>query len=490
MSCAVLITAALLLPLSAVASGHRIHRGRPHHKHGMLGEPVLNAFVDMGEPEILWINQRLDHFNPADQRMWRQRYMVNEKFYKKGGPVFLLLGGEGEASPKWLSAPVHIMLMAKRFGALVFHLEHRFYGKSHPTPDLSTKNLAYLSSQQALADAAAFRNSISGQRRLDHQAKWVVFGGSYSGSLAAWFKLKYPHLAIGAVASSAPMVALIDFSDYVRVVSDSLGRQCSDKVKAGFEQLKRLVTIRSQWAVIDEKFKTCVPFVSSNKLNMQSFFESVAGHFEGVVQYNKDQRISGASKITIDKLCNLMQNSDPLEGLAAVNNLMLADGNQSCLDYDYDKFVRNMRNVSFDSTAAEGGRQWIYQTCVEFGFFQSSSSKDQPFGNQFPVELFVQQCRDIFEDFFDETMLSMGTFHTNTEYGGTWPQLRNVTFPNGSIDPWHAIGILHNLSDDVTANYIIGTAHCADMYPPADTDDYTLKEGRAKIEAQVTKWLL
>ncbi|EEC01185.1 hypothetical protein IscW_ISCW000443 [Ixodes scapularis] len=61
------------------------------------------------------------------------RYFVSDEFYRPGGPVFLLLGGEGAASARWLSAPTHIMLLAKQYGALVFQLEHRFYGRSLPT---------------------------------------------------------------------------------------------------------------------------------------------------------------------------------------------------------------------------------------------------------------------------------------------------------------------------------------------------------------------
>ena len=76
--------------------------------------------------------------------------------------------------------------------------------------DMSTKNLKYLSSEQALADLAYFIESKTREYKLNSN-KWIVFGGSYPGSLAAWFRLKYPHLAYGAVASSAPLLAKINF---------------------------------------------------------------------------------------------------------------------------------------------------------------------------------------------------------------------------------------------------------------------------------------
>lgn len=43
-----------------------------------------------------------------------------------------MIGGEGEASAKWMKKGAWIHY-AKQFGALCFQLEHRFYGKSHPT---------------------------------------------------------------------------------------------------------------------------------------------------------------------------------------------------------------------------------------------------------------------------------------------------------------------------------------------------------------------
>lgn len=88
--------------------------------------------------------------------------------------------------------------------------------------DLSTDNLRFLSSRQALADLAHFRTVMANDRGLTN-AKWVAFGGSYPGSLAAWFRLKYPHLVHAAVATSAPVHATVNFPGMKTVdVSTSL----------------------------------------------------------------------------------------------------------------------------------------------------------------------------------------------------------------------------------------------------------------------------
>lgn len=42
------------------------------------------------------------------------------------------------------------------------------------------------------------------------------------------------------------------------------------------------------------------------------------------------------------------------------------------------------------------GRQWMYQTCTEFGFYQTSSGESEVFGDHFNIDFFIQQCQDIF----------------------------------------------------------------------------------------------
>lgn len=99
---------------------------------------------------------------------------------------------------------------------------HRYYGESHPTPNASLANLRYLSSRQALQDVVLFKQYIVTERKLTDSNKWVSFGGSYSGALSGWLRLLYPRTVVGAVATSGPVLAKVNFYEYLEVVNNSL----------------------------------------------------------------------------------------------------------------------------------------------------------------------------------------------------------------------------------------------------------------------------
>jgi pimeloyl-ACP methyl ester carboxylesterase len=77
--------------------------------------------------------------------------------------------------------------------------------------DLNARNMIFLSSEQALADLAYFIEAMTVKYEVPEGTKWIAFGGSYSGALAAWLRAKYPHLVHGAVSASAPLLAKADF---------------------------------------------------------------------------------------------------------------------------------------------------------------------------------------------------------------------------------------------------------------------------------------
>jgi len=451
--------------------------------------------IGVEPPKEMWYNQSLDHFKPGDSRTWLQRYWINWEHYKVGGPVLLMIGGEGEANPVWMNTGAWKDYAASVNGAMML-LEHRYYGKSHPTEDLSVKNLNWLTSQQALADIASFITSMNQQHNI--KGRWIALGGSYPGSLAAWARLKYPHLIHGSVSTSGPLKAKADFYEYLEVVTDALDKtrpDCSATLNDALKKVQMMTRKRSNWGSITNMFNLCTPFNGNALVDITNLFETLIGNFEGIVQYNKDNRdFEGAkwTNITIDTLCSMMDDNElgsSLERLKAVNDLSLKMSEEKCLDHTYKSMVSELQEVGWDSTGAAGGRQWTYQTCTEFGWYQSSDSPKLNLGKLIPVRFFEYMCTDIFGPKFDIDLINKGVEDTNTYYGGLDIEVTNTVFVHGTTDPWHRMGITETNKSGMEAILIPGTAHCANMYPPSPQDPPALVAARKRIGELIAKWV-
>jgi len=426
-----------------------------------------------------WFTQRLDHFHLADNQTWQQRYWRNFEHYKEGGPTFIMIGGEGAASPGRLSSGVWTRF-AKEQGAALFILEHRFYGNSTPTSDLSTENLVYLNSQQALADLAQFIESKKQEHNLT--GPWIAFGGSYAGSLAAWLRYRYPHLVAGAASSSGPLLAKANFHEYYEVVMSAMDftgmPQCNPAISAAIADIDQLIATEEGSARLIELFNLCKGFDFHNIKDVHRIYVSVMSKLAGIVQYDND----------IDTFCKLMTNEDsgtPLERLAQLYTLKKGD---ECHTIQYSSFLEKLRSTNYIPTGI-GSRQWYYQKCTEFGWFQTSDQEGHPYGNGFPIESMEQICTDVFGADFGHKMVARSVAATNIEYGGKNLDVDKVVFVQGSIDPWHAMGVTEDLSDDAPAIFINGTSHCADMYNDKDGDPLELIEARLRIGELVDQWI-
>ncbi|GER41872.1 serine carboxypeptidase S28 family protein [Striga asiatica] len=171
------------------------------------------AFVRLYEEKFY--TQILDHFNfnPNSYSTFQQRYLINDTFWggpKGNFPIFVYTGNEGGI--EWFAQNTGFMFeIAPTFKAMLVFIEHRYYGESmpyggsHKRAYSNSKTLGYLSVTQALADYATLILDLKKNLTAEN-CPVVVFGGSYGGMLAAWFRLKYPHVAIGALASSAPIL--------------------------------------------------------------------------------------------------------------------------------------------------------------------------------------------------------------------------------------------------------------------------------------------
>ena len=465
-----------------------------------FGQPLVPPQVSGPLPDAQWFTQVLDHNNVRDLRTWKQRYWVSWEHFQAGGPALIMIGGEGEENPAWLRAGA-LAEYGEQYGAAMFILEHRYYGQSRPTQDLSVKNLTWLSSHQALADLAGFIEGMSAQHNIT--GPWVAIGGSYPGSLAGWLRLKYPHLVAGSVATSGPVFAKPDFHEYLEVVETALkaeSESCSTAVSTALAKIEFLTAHRVGWSMLTKMFNLCKPFTGLDKADTATLVETLIGNIETIVQYNKDRKEFEGGKwgnITTRIICNIMEDrkaGSELQQFAQVNSLSLKMADTECLDVDYNNKVAMLRNTKFEDPSSRvpgdvGNRPWFYQTCTEFGWYQSSSQKGHPFGATFPVEFFVKMCSDVFGPKFNTDMLSRGIDITNREYGSLNISVTNVVFVHGSLDPWHALGVTTDLSSDAPAILIDGTSHCSNLYPSSPDDSQALKDARKRIGELIGLWV-
>jgi thymus-specific serine protease len=306
--------------------------------------------------------------------------------------------------------------------------------------------------------------------------------------MAAWARLKYPHLIQGALASSAPIQAKADFYEYYEIVTKSLGRyseKCVESVETAFASVEELLAAQKGPDNLKLLFNLCdAPDVKSPS-DLGYFMNTLAEIFAGIVQYDKVE--NGQTKIAA--LCNNMTAAhlgSPLQRLAHVFTMSTQN---KCQDVNYNNFVKKYREVSWDSPAATSVmRQWNHQTCTEYGYYQTTSSKSI-FGTLFPLDYYTNMCIDLYGDYYNKKLLDSRVRRTNIMYGGQSPDLRNVIFTNGDIDPWHPLSVIKELNASSPAILIKGASHCRDMYSDVDTDPDDLKKARARVRDIIGKWI-
>ncbi|XP_066494796.1 thymus-specific serine protease [Tiliqua scincoides] len=435
------------------------------------------------------ILQPLDHFNRQNPLTLNQRFWVHDGYWKQpGGPIFLYIGGESSLSQFAILSGHHVE-MAEKYGALLVALEHRFYGASINPDGLEDHNLWFLSSQQALLDLVSFHRYVTQKYSLTPNNTWICFGGSYPGSLAAWFRLKFPHLVFAAVASSAPVKAQLDFTGYNQVVGASLrnpvvggSKECLEAVAEAFSTVDSLLRA-GELDRLAKDFLSCEPLEGPDDYTL--LVSNLADNFMGTVQYNDE----GIPSANVRLLCGLMTNrsaGSTYQRLIATSNMFLDNLNTQCMQNSHQQELQNLRNTNI-SVGGIGERQWFFQTCTEFGYYQTCENSSCPFSQFMTLQYSLDICKQVFN--ISSGSIQEAVSFTNDDYGADHPKASHVLFVNGDIDPWHALGVLKNQSHSEVAILINGTAHAADMMPSSPADPLPLVEARRRINFQVGTWL-
>ncbi|KAK4778117.1 hypothetical protein SAY87_018304 [Trapa incisa] len=425
-----LIFLSLLLSLLGISYSYVTHRMELHG----LSRSQNGNYLTTAE---LWLNQTLDHFSPYDGRQFSQRYYeFLDYFQMPDGPIFLKICGESACNG---IVNDYIGVLAKKFGAAVVSIEHRYYGKSLPFTSLTTENLKYLSSKQALFDLAAFRqfyqDTINSKfNKSTGENPWFVFGISYSGALSAWFRLKFPHLTCGSLASSAVVQAVYEFPEFDRQIGDSAGPDC----KAALQEVTQLV--EQQLALKGKELKAQF---GAPELDIDGdFLYFLADAAVTAFQYGNPEKVCSP-------LVEAKKAGEDLVDVYAkyVNDYFLGTFGEKAQIYD-QKYLKKTA-----LTEDRGGRLWWFQVCTEVAYFQVAPSNDSIRSSRVDTRYHLDLCKNVFGN-----VIYPDVDATNLYYGGTKIAGSKIIFTNGSQDPWRHAS--KQTSSPDLPSYIISCSNC------------------------------
>uniref|UniRef100_A0A8D2IVW7 Lysosomal Pro-X carboxypeptidase n=1 Tax=Varanus komodoensis TaxID=61221 RepID=A0A8D2IVW7_VARKO len=355
------------LSLAGAAGGSRGFLARPRPRAASWPEsaPVPGTHVY----RTCYFDQKIDHFGFSEDRTFKQRYLIADQHWKHDvGSVLFYTGNEGDIT--WFANNTGLMWnAAEELDAILIFAEHRYYGESLPFGNKSftdAKHLNYLSSEQALADFAVLIQHLKSTIPGTQDTPVIAIGGSYGGMLAAWFRMKYPHIVIGALAASAPIWQfddLVPCGTFYSIVTQDFknsGDGCSESIRNSWAAIDRLSSSEQGLRWLSCAFHLCSPlktvvdaaifkaWLSETWVNLAmanypykaDFLQPLpAWPIQAVCRYLKNAKLP-------DK--HLLQNI-----FQAVNIYYNYTGGVSCL------------NMTQTATKSLGIQGWYYQACTE-----------------------------------------------------------------------------------------------------------------------------
>lgn len=170
--------------------------------------------------------QHIDHFPsspryaPHTNATFQQRYFFDDTYYQPGGPVYLYIGGETSGNSRFSNLETGIIqILMQATNGLGVILENRYYGESYPFNTSSTDELAYLTTEQTIADNVFFAThaTFPGVNATDLTAPntpWILYGGSLAGAQTAFSIKQYGNVLYGGIASSGVIHAVLAYPQW------------------------------------------------------------------------------------------------------------------------------------------------------------------------------------------------------------------------------------------------------------------------------------
>ncbi|XP_069825819.1 lysosomal Pro-X carboxypeptidase-like [Dendropsophus ebraccatus] len=456
---------------------------------GFLLLSCIAGSVVQSDPtyETFYFDQKIDHFGFFEDSTYRQRYLVSDTHWRKpGGPILFYTGNEADITV-FCSNTGFMWDIAEELGAMLVFAEHRYYGESMPFGNLSysdPKYLNYLTSEQALADFAILIRFLKGSSE-SKDSPVIAIGGSYGGLLAAWLRMKYPHVVVGALAASAPIWQFEDsvpcnlYYQALTNIFKKSGPGCAESITKSWSAINRMFQTNDGIRWLSGAFHLCSPLKCQDDAAAFKYWLSETWVNLAMVNYPYPANfLEPLPAWPIKEVCKNLKNPNP-DDKELLQNLFLAinvyynyTGNTPCL------------NTSQNVAGFLVNNGWKYQACTEMVI---------PFCSDGVTDMFEPQMWN-FETFSDNCYKKWGirprpTWITSMYGGKNIMAASNIIFSNGELDPWLVGGVKQSLSDSLVAILITDGAHHLDLRSNNAYDPRSVIEARALEVAYMKKWI-
>ncbi|KAK6147249.1 hypothetical protein DH2020_018161 [Rehmannia glutinosa] len=440
---------------SAISTTNKITPGFPSSKFIQPEQQPTKTNITSKLYKEKFFTQILDHFNynPQSYQKFQQRYLINDKYWggssNNNSPIFVYTGNEGDI--EWFAQNTGFMFeTAPYFKALLVFIEvlwevHALWGSKEIAYSNST-TLGYLSSTQALADYATLILDLKNNLSATHSPV-VVFGGSYGGMLAAWFRLKYPHVAVGALASSAPILNFDNITSHL------------------------VSTISSP--------KTSGNYISAGSL---SNWLGTAYTYTAMTDYPTPTNfLNPLPAYPVKQMCKAID--DPATG----NNTFEKLYGAANIYYNYTGEAKCFDLVDDSDPHGLGG--WTWQACTEMILLTDGNTEDSIFpASNYSYNDRLEFCKSNFNieprPSWIPTEFGAQHIHRVLKRFGS-----NIIFFNGLRDPWSGGGVLKDISKSVIAIVAKEGAHHVDLRFSTSEDPGWLQDVRKREVNIISKWL-
>ena len=229
-----------------------------------LGKPLERRQEDDTTYPAHTIDMPIDHFPnspryaPHTNATFKQRYYFDSSYYKPGGPVYLYIGGETSGPSRFPNLETGIIqILMEATNGLGVILENRYYGESYPFATSTTDELAYLTTEQTIADNAYFAThatfpGIKGNLSAP-STPWILYGGSLAGAQTAFSIKAHGDVLYGGIASSAVIHAVHAYLEWYAPIQKFAPQDCVTSINNIIDKFDALVAANNTKAISEFK---------------------------------------------------------------------------------------------------------------------------------------------------------------------------------------------------------------------------------------------